>query len=91
MLGDNTLQWRAQLSERPVSGSCVDQSQDREGAGCCRHQTDGPNGPRSLRRQGRQEEVDLKILKNKDCAYVEYVTRVCNILNTGMNSKDFLK
>lgn len=46
-----TLQWRRQLSERPVSGPCVDQSQDREGTGCCRHQTDGPNGSWSLWRQ----------------------------------------
>ena len=52
MLGDNTLQRSTQLSERPVSGSCVDQSQDREGTGCCRHQTDGPNGPCGLWRQG---------------------------------------
>lgn len=57
MLGGNTLQWRAQLSERPISGSSVDQSQDREGTGCCRYQTDGPNGPCSLWTQRGAEEV----------------------------------
>lgn len=49
-------QCRSQLSEGPVSWSRVDQSQDREGTRCCRHQTDGPNGPCSLWRQTGDEE-----------------------------------
>lgn len=48
MLGGNTLKCWLQLSERPVPGSRVDQSQDWESTRCCSHQTDGPNGPSSL-------------------------------------------
>lgn len=51
MLGDSAIQWGSQLSEGPVSWSCVDQSQDRKGTRCCCHQTDGPNGPCSLWRK----------------------------------------
>lgn len=62
MLGDDALKWRSQLSERPVSGSCVDQTQDGEGTSCCRHQTDGPNGPCSLWKQQGNKEMDWGLL-----------------------------
>lgn len=51
MLGDSAIQSESKLLEGPVPGSCVDQSQDRKGTCCCCHQTDGPNGPRSLWRK----------------------------------------
>lgn len=50
-----------QLSERPVSGPGVYQSQDREGTGCCRHQTDGPNGPCSLQTRRSKHRLNKGI------------------------------
>lgn len=63
-----------QLSEGPVSGASVDQSQDRKGTCCCCHQTDGPNGPRSLKRKRAR---DKKITEEEERAGPQWNLTFC--------------